>query len=497
MDNSIELEHWTFSASERSLILAKRSASRLRFALLLKYFATFGRFPTSLKVISPDVVQHVAAQIDENASSFRALPAFPGRTEERYRAEIRAVFGFRETTSDDATDLTAWLRDHAVAESRDRENLVSLLEDECRRRCLEPPASDRSDRIVRAAVHAYEERLFFQVYSRLSPLTRTRLDDLLRADGVRDTDEETSSSRAVINNLRDDPGRAGVNSIRDEMAKLEIIRNLELPLDVFGHTAPHEVEMYRQRVAVETPREIRRHPEQMRLTLLACFAYSRGRTITDSLTDLLIDTVHRINAKAERRVSDALLDDLKRVTGKTNILFQLADATLAHPDGVVRDVVFPIVSEATLRELVKEWKATGPAFRNTLRTYIRGSYQSHYRQMVPQLLKTLDFRSNNEAHRPVIEALEVIKRYAGTKLRNFPADENVPLDFVPPLWRDAIIEDDADGRPRINRITYEIAALNALRDQVRCKEIHIAGANRYRNPDEDVPTNFDTQRDVY
>ncbi len=48
----------------------------------------------------------------------------------------------------------------------------------------------------------------------------------------------------------------------------------------------------------------------------------------------------RQSAKADRRVSEALIDDLKRVTGKTNILFHLADGTLAHPDGVVRDIVY-------------------------------------------------------------------------------------------------------------------------------------------------------------
>lgn len=117
--------------------------------------------------------------------------------------------------------------------------------------------------------------------------------------------------------------------------------------------------------------------------------------------------------------------------------------------------------------------------------------------MVPQVLKTLDFRSNNEMHRPVIRAIDVIKRYAATRIHNFPADENVPLDFVPPLWRDAVVEDDTDGRPRVYRIIYEIAALNALRDQVRCKEIYIAGADRYRDPDQDVPADFDVQRDAY
>jgi hypothetical protein len=55
---------------------------------------------------------------------------------------------------------------------------------------------------------------------------------------------------AVITVLRSDAGRAGVNSIRDELAKLEIIRNLGLPPDLFAHALPYEIESYRRRVAV-------------------------------------------------------------------------------------------------------------------------------------------------------------------------------------------------------------------------------------------------------
>lgn len=69
----------------------------------------------------------------------------------------------------------------------------------------------------------------------------------------------------------------------------------------------------------------------------------------------------------------------------------------------MRDVVFPVVGEQTLQELVKEWKATGPTYRLTLRAVIRNAYRGHYRRMVPRLLATLDFRSNNDRHRPVME----------------------------------------------------------------------------------------------
>jgi TnpA family transposase len=211
-----------------------------------------------------------------------------------------------------------------------------------------------------------------------------------------------------------------------------------------------------------------------------------------------LETIHQIGARAERKVERELLDDLKRVAGKQNLLFELADATLAQPDGVVRDVVFPVVDEQTLRDLVKEWKATGPTYRTTVCTVIRNSYQGHYRRMALKLLFALEFRSNNDRHRPVMQALELVKRFADSKVHTFPADEEVPLDsVVRGLWRDAVVEKDAAGRDRVNRITYEVAVLEALREQLRCKEIWVIGANRYRNPDEDLPADFELKREEY
>jgi hypothetical protein len=227
------------------------------------------------------------------------------------------------------------------------------------------------------------------------------------------------------------------------LAKLELIRQIDLPADLFDRAAPRDLERCGRRVSVEAPHELRRHPDAARITWLAIFVDLRARSLTDDLVDLLIETIHQIGTRAERKVERELLDDLRRVTGKQNLLFALADATLAQPDGVVRDVVFPVVGEQTLRDLVKEWKATGPTYRVTLRTVIRNSYRGHYRRMVPKLLVALKFRSNNDRHRPVMRALELVKRFADTQVRAFPPDEDVPLDgVVRGLWRDAVVEQD-------------------------------------------------------
>ena len=43
------------------------------------------------------------------------------------------------------------------------------------------------------------------------------------------------------------------------------------------------------------------------------------------------------------------------------------------------------------------------------------------------------------------------------------------------------MQTDRKGRVRIDRINYEICVLQTLRERLRCKEIWVVGADRYRN----------------
>ena len=69
--------------------------------------------------------------------------------------------------------------------------------------------------------------------------------------------------------------------------------------------------------------------------------------------------------------------------------------------------------------------------------------------------------------------------------------------MIKPKFHDFVVEQDANGVERVNRINYEIAVLQALRERLRCKEIWVVGADRYRNPDEDLPGDFESNRQDY
>src|SRR5258708_27105405 len=203
--------------------------------------------------------------------------------------------------------MVAWLRDHAVAHSHDTEHLTATLKVHCRSCSIEPPTPDRIERIVRAATHSYEERFCQSIRDRLTPGTRARVEALQKRPDLESKVDEvvelSPSASATINLLRDDPGRASVKSLHQEMTRLDLVRRLELPPDLFDHTPTQELERYRQRVAVEASFELRRHPEPLRLTWLPAFAYVRGRPITHGLARLLFEILHHTGARPERKDS--------------------------------------------------------------------------------------------------------------------------------------------------------------------------------------------------
>src|SRR5664280_2626033 len=149
-------------------------------------------------------------------------------------------------------------------------------------------------------------------------------------------------------------GNVSLETMLTEIDRLRAVRAIGLPAGLFDDVAPKIVDGWRARAAVEWPSHLREHPRPLRVTLLAALLSAREREITDTLVDLLIATVHRIGARAEKKVTEELVNAFRRVTGKENILFRVAEAALAAPEGTVREVVFPAVAggEQTLREMM-------------------------------------------------------------------------------------------------------------------------------------------------
>ena len=486
------VDHFTLVGDEVDQLHNKAGATRIGFAVALKFLLWRGRFPRGRHELAADAVDHVARQVGVAAVEFDSYD-MAGRTAQRHRTEIRLYTGFHECGVVDAEQLAFWLATHvAEAERRDERVREELLA-RCRGELIEPPTADRITEIVRSALRQAEQTLVTRVAARIDPGAIGRLEALVAVDA--DLDDDYLGALAKI---KTNPGDVSLDSVLAEVAKLTMARSVELPACLFTDVAPKVISGWRARAAIESPSHLRDHPQPTRLVLLAALLFEREREITDALVELLISTVHRIDARAEKRVIKEFVKDFRRVTGKDAMLRHIAVAALEAPDDSVREVIYPVVGgETTLQDLVAEYRGSGSGteYQRNKRLVFKASYTNHYRRGLIKLLRVLEFQSSNTAHRPVIEALDLIVRHANTSAKFYPPDETVVLDgVVRPDWNDLLLEVDSRGRKRIVRSVYEVCVFQALRDRLRCKEIWVVGAHEWRNPDEDLPADFEANR---
>lgn len=212
-------------------------------------------------------------------------------------------------------------------------------------RPIEPPAPDRLRRLVRAAVRMREDQLVRDTSARLTVPMRTALDALMQTDPADDGADQATlvPVRSDLADLKQDAEAMKVDTVLDEVKKLRQLRALALPDDLFADVPPRLVTHLRQRAASEKPKELRRHPPEVRAALLAALCWQRSREVTDTLVELLIHTAHRLTVRAEEKVEVELAKHARKVMRKGKLLYQLAKAAKGEPDGAVKDVIFLVV----------------------------------------------------------------------------------------------------------------------------------------------------------
>jgi hypothetical protein len=399
-----ELErYWTLSGEERGLLGNRTGATRLGFAILLKSFQFDGRFPECREDVSAGIVTHLSHQTGALAETFWE-GEWSERTQRHQRAQIRGHFGFQIFHAEDEAAFLAWLMERVASPNPDAEAFKIAAYGYLRNQRMEPPPTERLRRLLRQAVAAREERMIAETAAQLSQATRHALDTLVATHLPAQADDADQIPlfpvRSELSGVKDDAGSVKVETVLEEIAKLRQLRALELPETLFLAAPPQLVRQYRQRAASEPPRELRRHPPEIRYTLLAALCWQREREITDNLVELLIRIAHRVAVRAEEKVGEELLRFAKKVVGKARLLYKLAKAAKEQPDGTVKDVIYPAVGEETLEELIREVEMVHRHDRQ-VKFVTRASYSHHYRRIVPALLKALSFQSNNDRHRPV------------------------------------------------------------------------------------------------
>ena len=210
------IENWTLLPPELELVSSKVGANQIGFAVLLKYFQIYARFPNSAKEIPNTIISYIAQQLKISDSSYSDYD-WQGRSISNHRASIRKLFGFRTPTIADGEEMVDWLKAEIIPNEQRIEPITELVYQRFRELQIEPPTPLRVERLIRSAIAQHEANFCQQTLNKLTPEIIEQIDILLSTE---DTEElENAESEKLPKDkikasdfafLKTDPGPVGL-----------------------------------------------------------------------------------------------------------------------------------------------------------------------------------------------------------------------------------------------------------------------------------------------
>jgi hypothetical protein len=303
---------------------------------------------------------------------------------------------------------------------------------------LEPFTPQRTDRYIRSAIHRFEKLFFAEISKQLSPESIKVVHDLLCDDTKTNESKKDQSQddKITLRRLKADVAGVKLKHVPLEIQKLSFIRDISIP-STFFDTAPRKlIKKYYQRIMAASPSNILEYVSDARSASMACFVYIRSQVLTDDVADLFIKLIHNMKSSAEVHVNKKIVADVKKVNGKFDILYLLADTALGNPQGVIEDKIYPKVNQETLQKLVKELKNKGNRwYQSQVNTKVHSLYSHAHRKALLQLLNAFTFKANNLEGRALLDAIEFIKQHQDLTDTYYPDTALVPTaNVIPASW---------------------------------------------------------------
>jgi TnpA family transposase len=479
-------QHWTkieltdsWSLSQGEICYLEKKDNKLVYAIKMRYFDLQGYLPDRMEDIPLVAVDYVASRLSIKPNKAKDY-AWQSRIAQIHNTEIREYYGFKKLEQADLSSI----KDFIEADLLTQGLSISQINDEVykllKKSKIEPSANNELSRYISNIYSQYETQFFTECKQYLPLTSEQAVNKLL---GMYDNDQ------TILNFIRIPVGKVSTTTITEEQEKLSYIDNTGVLYTQFFNNVPRKLlKKYHDRVATSTPYrlvEIKDSDQNKFYGLLACFCKYKGTRIIDNFIEILVKKLKKLEQFGKVKIKEELWEHYTR-ENKNDLLDNLVDISLAHPDGIIKEKIYPEVGG---REKLEQSKLSRQSFKQARReseyTHLRSLYVHGYRKDIFLILNNLRLSANS--NNLVLEAINFIIKHQNNdayKAEYYPLDCGViTKGIVSPL--DLKIMQSQEGK--IKRLYYEIAILGLLKKELRCKNIWAESAFKYRDPEKDLP----------
>lgn len=326
------------------------SYNQLACGVMLAYFKQNAKFPNSKEEIpSNQFVSLIALELEVKDVGFTFN--WESKTAERYRCDIRKYLGYRMPRDSDSSAFKDYLIADILLDNPSNELLLEKIRLFLHQNKIESFKPKNLQRYISSAQNLFEKQLFQKIVAVLDKGTLAMIDAVLVCD------DESKSEIISLSELRLDIAGAKLKNITHALDKIRFLRKFGINQEVMKGVHRKLLLKYSNRIMALHPSNILEFGETAKYATMSIFIYIRLQLMLDSLCDTFVKLIKKMRRSAEKHVDTYIVNEVKRVDGKFDILEKMASVSVNHPKGIIEDKIYSEVPKATLEELITDRKS--------------------------------------------------------------------------------------------------------------------------------------------
>jgi len=484
--------HYILSLKDLNLCKKKNSKSnQLAFGIMLGYFKEHIQFPYGKEFsISAQLILQISKDLEIEPMHIATFD-WDGRTAERYRQTIREYLGYRVANIQDIALAINYLVDNVIPRYHPDSVIIEQLRSYFVKNRIEIVSTKQLESYILSAKQQFEQRLFSKIFNNLTQ------ENLLLIDLVLDKGSAEDNGVIELSELKKDIAGAKIKNIQYAIDKIKLLSKLNLAESIFESVDRKLLLKYYDRVMAFVPSNILECTPIVKYATMAIFFHVRLELLLDALTDTMIKLTKKMRSGAEKHVDRYILKEVKRVDGKFDILEKLAVLNAQNPKSIIEDKVYPVVPQDKLEAVIDDLQHRGGKwYQDQVREKMHTTYAYGNRVALLSILRTLEISEDLSDYAPILKSISFINEYWNES--DLAYYSNIPpmTGVVSPSWYNMTVTIEK-GQLRINKYNYELAVLEQVKELLSFKGIWINRSYRYRNPNKDLPKDFNKKRESY
>jgi TnpA family transposase len=484
--------HCNLSLEDLTLCKKKKGkTNQLTFGVMLVHFKKYVQFPSNkANTISTQLLLQVAKHLDIDPIHVMSFD-WNTRTGERYRQEIRQYLGYRVTNTEDIALTINYLVDNLIPRHLSDSVLLEQIRLYFAKNKIEIVGIKQLENYILLANQKFEQQFLGKIFNNLNQ------ENLLLIDRILSKDSDEDHGVIELYELKQDIAGAKIKNVQDAIDKINLLGQIKLSDSIVDSVDRKLLFKYYERVMAFAPSNILDFTPTIKYATMAIFCRVRLELLLDSLTDTMIKLVKKMRSSAEKRVDRYILQEVKRVDGKFDILEKLAVLNAKNPKGIIEEKIYPVVSRDKLEAVIEDLQHRGSKwYQDQVREKMHTTYAYGNRGSLLSILRTLQMSEDQIDYKPILNAIHFINEYWNES--DLAYYINIPplSGVIPQNWYNITVTVEK-GHLRINKYNYELAVLEQLKEFLGFKAIWVDKSYRYRDPNKDLPKDFNQKRETY